>query len=196
MARITSRRLKAWLPTIVNLADLHLRTFVNLENDFERRRRYLADLGLHRGELTPALRQIFLDHHGGVLHLIRIVLRLDRQTDLAFLEPVQDFRNRERLVAFVIDRAHHAALHHDEAQDHAAIGARFGLQANIVEAAAIPQRHEVAMHIVFVVDIALFSADQGAHGILRNAPGAAEFDRFDHLSAGGYLGLFGGFRRL
>ena len=61
----------------------------------------------------------------------------------------------------------------------AAFAAGFGFQADIVEAAGVPQNHEIAAQRLFVVDVARLGEDQRLQGVLGNAAGAAEFDGFD-----------------
>ena len=65
------------------------------------------------------------------------------------------------------------------------VAARLGFETDIVEAAGVPQDHEVAAEDVFVINIAGLGGDQGLEGVLRNAPGAAEFDGFDDLPVEG-----------
>ena len=59
--------------------------------------------------------------------------------------------------------------------------AGFALQADVVEAARVPQRHEVAMQRLFVVVVTLFGEDQCAQRILRNASGPSEIDSLDDI---------------
>ena len=54
-----------------DLADFDLRTFVDVEDDLERRGRDLMHFRLDGGELAAALGQVFLNHHGGALDLVR-----------------------------------------------------------------------------------------------------------------------------
>ena len=82
----------------------------HFEYHLQRGRRNLAKIGFHGGELTAALRQIFLQHIGGSLDLIRIVLRFHGQTDFPFLEAVEDFRDRNGLGAIVFDGTDNAAF--------------------------------------------------------------------------------------
>ena len=72
IARITSRSLNTWLPSISIVADLHLRTFVHVEGDFERRRRNLPDLAASTvAYWRPRSARIFLQNDCGALHLVR-----------------------------------------------------------------------------------------------------------------------------
>ena len=121
----------------LDLADLHLRALVNLEDNFERRGRDLAEFRLDGGELPAALGKEFLQHVSGALNLARIVLRFHGETNFPLFEPVQNLRDRNGLGAFVLDRAHDAALGQQEADD-PAVRTAFFLKADIIEAPGIP----------------------------------------------------------
>src|ERR1039457_839460 len=162
-----------------DLADFYLGTLIYVEHHFQRRWRDLPHLGFYGGELTPTPRKIFLNDHGGARHFVRIVRRFDREPHFACFEAIQNFRHRKRLDAFVLDRAHYAALCDDPGQCYAAVGAGFAREPDVVETAAVPQLHEVAMQVFLAIDVALLSADESAQNVLRHAPRAAEVDRFD-----------------
>src|SRR5579871_5664045 len=168
------------VPFESDVADLDLGTFVDLEDDLKRRGRHLMDVGLDSGELAAALRQVLLQHIPGALHLVRIVLRFDAQSHAAFLEPVENFRHSDRLHAVVLDGPHDAPLDHHEA-DYPTVSPRLALHADIVEAAGIPESHEVAMQRVFVVRVALFGENQSPQSVLRNSARAPKLNRFDHI---------------
>ena len=119
IARMTSRSLNTLLPTILMSPDFDLGAFVHVENDFEGGGRDLADLGVDCGELAAALGEEFLQDDRGALDLVGVVLRFDRQADLALLEAVENFRDGDRFGAFVLDGADDAALGDDEAHDDA-----------------------------------------------------------------------------
>src|SRR5687767_7088813 len=87
----------------VDVADFNLGPFVHVERKLQRRWRNLLDLRIHHRILAPALGQEILESYGGSLDLIRIVLRFSGETDLAFLEAVQDFGNCDGLDALVVD---------------------------------------------------------------------------------------------
>ena len=163
-----------------DLAHLHLRAFVHLENHFQRRRGHLVQFRIYSRKLPPALRQIFLQDVLGALYFIRIVLRFHRQPDLAFLEPIQNLRRGHGIVPVVFDRADHAALHHHEADDPAR-AAHLALDANVIEAARVPQRHEVAMNRIDVVLVAALGKDHRPQRVGRNAPHTAKFNVLDHV---------------
>ncbi len=121
-----------------DLANFDLRAFIYVEGDLERRRRHLADFGVHRGKLPAALRQVFLQHHRGSLHLVGIVLRFDRQPYLPLLEPVEHLRHRDRLhTRAVLDGSDHAAFGYDKAHQQPRLG-WLRLQPDVIEAAGIP----------------------------------------------------------
>ncbi len=164
-----------------DLPDLHLGAFINVEIDDQRGRRHLAHFRLDAGELAAALGQVFEQHVAGALDLIRIVLSLGAQSDFAFLEAVQDFRDRDRLHARVVDGTDDASLDHHEAHDPAG-AAGFLLQRNVVEAVAVPQDQEIAAELFVVDAVALFGDDQGAQRVGGDAAITAEFDGFDGIS--------------
>jgi hypothetical protein len=58
---------------------------------------------------------------------------------------------------------------------------------DVVEASAVPQRHEVAVQRVFVVDVADLAEDQCPQRVLRHAPLPAEIDGFDRLAGSLHL---------
>ena len=149
IARMTSRSLNTVLPGDIDVAYLDLGTFVDFERDFERRRRNAAYLRVHAGRQVTVLGQQLDEHVLGALNFVGIVLRLDHQADLPILVTVQDVGDADGLVAFVLDGAHHRPLHHHETNDPAFL-ARLALDADIVETAAVPERHEVAVQAVFV----------------------------------------------
>ena len=163
------------------LPDLHLGAFVHLENDLERRRRNAVDLvdqpwrtgGRARIRIrasTFLARWILLGSY--CCSTTRPTLRSLKRSRIS--ETVIDL-----LPSYLMERTT-GPLGHDVAQDPAGL-AGFALQADIVETAGVPQRHEIAAQLFVVVVVALFGVDQRAQGILRHAPGAAELDRFDHV---------------
>ena len=114
--------------------DFYLGTFIHIKRERERGRRNLLDLRIDRGVLPAALGEKFLQHVGGVLNLVGVVLRLHHQADFALLEAVEDFRFRDRMDAAVMDGADDAALRDDEGDiDRLRALARFRFQADIVE---------------------------------------------------------------
>ena len=183
------------VPLDVDIADLHLRTLGHVEGDAQRRRRDLLDLRIHGGVLPAALGQEILERDGGALHLVGVVLRFHREADFALLEPVQDLRHGDGLDAFVVDGADDAPLGEDEA-DEQAVRPGLGLQADVVEPAGVPQRHEIAPEDLFVEQVAAFADDHGAQSVLRHAAGAAELDVVNDVSRDGSARWRGGFRRL
>src|SRR5579871_6157581 len=81
----------------------------------------------------------------------------------------------------IIDGANDAAFGHDVAHDQA-VFAGLGFEADIVEAAGVPEDHEIAAGDIFGVRVAWPLGDLGLQGVLRNAPGATKFDGFDNLA--------------
>lgn len=67
---------------------------------------------------------------------------------------------------------------HDEADNPTELtGLPF--QANVVELAGVPQRHEIAVKHFRVILVALFRIDEGTHSVLRNTARAAELNLLD-----------------
>src|SRR5262249_16760395 len=128
----------------VDMADLHLGTFIDLESEFQRRRRNAANLGFDFGVLMAPLGEEFEQYVLRPLDLVRVVLGFDDEPDLALLVAIQNLGNGHRLVAFVLDGADHRPLDHDETDDPADFSG-FALDADVVEAAGVPQRHEIAV---------------------------------------------------
>ena len=185
------------IPLDIDFADLHLGSFIHVERDFERGWGNLADFRLNGGVLPPALRQIFLEHDGGALDLVRIVLRLGDQTDFALLEAVEHFRYADGLHALaVVDGADDATLGQHPAHDHAGFP-RLGLYADIVESAGVPERHEIAVQRVLVIDVAFPCVGRlRTQSVERNAPRAAELDVLDNIAGSGSRCFGGGLRGL
>ncbi len=170
-----------------DFADLDFGSLDNVEDHLERRRRNAPKLGSDHGELMAMLGEQFLQHDGRMIHDVRVVHRLNGQTDLAFLETIEDVGDRNRLRAFVFDIADDGALGDDENHNEAAAVAPFRLESDVVEAVRIPQRHEIAAQRVFVVNVAHFAEDQRPKGILGDAPGAAKLNSLDHVCRKSWL---------
>ena len=106
------------LPTIVIVADFHLRPFVDIEDELHGVRGRDPLVGrLHRGELPAVLREQFLDHHLGALDFRGIELAFDREPDLFVLERIQDVRFGDRFIALVLDAPDDRPLGHVEKDD-------------------------------------------------------------------------------
>ena len=184
IASITQRWLNAWLPVMVMFPTLTLGPSLTLKISASDDGRNLLDLRVYRGVLAAALRKKVLQNVGGVLDSGRVVLRLDYQADFAFLEAVEDFGFRYGMDSAVVNGADDAALGNDEG-DFDGIGplARFHFQADIVEAARVPESHEVTPEELFVVNIAGFGYQQGFEGFGWGAARPAHINRIDKLLA-------------
>ena len=80
--------------------------------------------------------------------------------------------------AGIIDGADDAPLGDDERT--ISRWARVQLQADIVEAAGVPQHHEVAAQRLFVVKIARLGKDERFQKVSWECVGAAEFEGLNH----------------
>ena len=168
----------------IDVPHLHLGAFIDVESDLQGGGRNLLDARLDGGVLMAALGEKLLQRHHRALHLVGIVLRFHREADLALLEAVQNFGDRDRVDARVVDGADHAPLDQHPVDDDAGLSL-FGFQADIVEAALVPQQTEIAAHGVYAVDVPHLLFDDRLEGVLGDAAGALEIDGFDHLSLGG-----------
>ena len=165
-----------------DVADLDLGPFVHFEYNFERRGRNLADLRLHGGELPAALGQVFLQNVAARCTLLGSYCDSTVRPTLRSLKRSRISESRHRFVAVVLDGPDHAALDHHEAHDPAG-RARLALHADVVEAARVPQRHEVAVQRLLVVLVALLGEDHGSQGVLRHAPNTLKSDGIHHILA-------------
>ncbi len=172
----------------LDFTDLHLRSFIYVENYLERGRRHLADFRFNRGELAAALGQVLLQNIACALDLVRVVLRFDAEADSAILEAVQNLGHGNRLHALVLDRPYDAPLYHHKGHDPTRL-ARLAFDADFVEASGVPERHEIAMHGLLIVLIALLRIDERSQRFLRYTPRSAEIDDLDNVPGTRFGGL-------
>ena len=185
MARRIVKAFENLVPLKVRSPTLTLGPFVHFEDDFERGRRHLAQLpGSQRSELPGHARARY---SCSTLRARWILLGSycdsSAQADFAFLKAVQDFGIGDRLVAVVFHRADHSALGHGEAQNPAGFPG-LALDADIVEAAGVPQRHKVAVDRFVVQLVAALGESRGPARCPAEPSHAAEFNRFDHILEG------------
>ena len=93
---------------------------------------------------------------------------------------VQNFGDADGLVAVVIDGPDDRALHDDESDDPAGL-AGLALDAQVVEPAAIPQRHEVAVQRLLIEPVAALGKDQRLQCVLADAARATKLDGLDDI---------------
>src|SRR5581483_5274718 len=161
----------------------YLWAFVDSEGDVDAARRHLPNLGSDGGVLVTTLCFVFLQHVLGALHFTGIVLRFRAQSDFAIFKTVENLGLTDRFVAGVVDGMNRTAFNNVERQKDAALWTGFFCYANIVKAACIPQRNEVAVNRLFVVNIALFGVDERAKRILRNFSLTPEIDAFNNVGS-------------
>lgn len=164
----------------LDVPHLHLGPFVHPELQLEGSGRHGSEHRVDCGELTPALRQVLLENHLGPLDLAWIVCGLDRQSHFPLLEAVQDFRGADRFDPRILDGENNRAFSYDETNDLSGC-ARLDLQAEIVETAGIPKRHEIPLKRTIVYLVALLGEDQRPEGVLRDPSGPPKLDEFDHV---------------
>src|SRR5262249_17982219 len=107
----------------LDLADLDFWPLDNLKNENDGVARSDA-LVLRRdlGELAPMLAEQLLQHHFGFLDLGRIEWAFNAQSDLSFLEAIENVGFGGRMIALIADPANDRPLAHLE-DDDLAVGA-------------------------------------------------------------------------
>lgn len=168
------------VPGEIDLIDLDLGAFVNLEDHGHAGGRDLMELRLNRRELPPALRQKLLQDNRGVLNLVGIVLRIRAQTDFPFLEAIQNLGLLNRLQTVKVEGSDHRALHHIKNYDPAGLS---GLDSPgyVIEPVSVPQRYVVAIDGCRIVGVALFRQDERSKRVLRDALCPAEDHVLDNV---------------
>ena len=111
----------------------------------------------------PAFSLVFLQDHAGTLHFVLIVLLLDAESDLAFLETVQNVRFRYRMNAVIANAPDHRPLfyfkHHNFTIG--AFGRVFDVQLYIFKKLRVPKRLEISAQRLFIVRIAIAAENSG-----------------------------------
>ena len=120
MVRMIRRAEKALIAHDRDGSHLHLRPFVDVEDQLHRVGRRDAFVGrLHRGELVPVRGQQALEHHFGARDFRGIELAFDRKPDFLVLECVENVRLGNRFVSLVLDPPDDRPLGHVENDDFA-----------------------------------------------------------------------------
>jgi hypothetical protein len=89
----------------LDLADLHRRSFFDVEVDLHGGRRDVFDVELNDGELVTVLGEDLLEDGGCAENLGGVVLAFDGKADFLFLEAIEDVGLRDRVEALVVDLA-------------------------------------------------------------------------------------------
>ena len=163
-----------------DLAHLDLRTFFDHKRDADCGRRNLPHFGPHRGKLPAMFRQQTFDRHFRFLHFRGIVLTLHRQSDLRFLEAVQDVAGGNRTMAYVGDLADGRLLLDLDNQP-PTLGSLFPGKADILEVAGVPQRIEIALQRGGVIDITRMGEDARLDRFCGNPAVALNVDLRDDV---------------
>ena len=166
----------------LNFPDLDLRAFLDLknQNDGVAGSDALVLWGDFR-ELAAVLAQQFLQHDFGFLDFRGIELAFDAQTDLAFLESVQNVRFGNGVNTIVADATDLGAFLHLKDNDFAAgaIGRIFHAELYVLEELRVPQRLKIAPQGLFIVDITIAAEDARLQRVATHAAVADKFDAID-----------------
>ena len=139
------------------------------------------------------------EHNGSMIDHIRVIHGFHGEADFAFFKAVEDVGGGYRFRALIFNVANDRAFSHNESDHGTAAFPFFAVEPDIVKPVHVPERHEVAPQVVFVIDVAHFAEDDGSKSILRDAARAAELDGFDDVFGDGRqsrccsVGLFGRF---
>ena len=182
MVRIILRAGKRGVARDQDLADFHLRAFVDVEGELHGVRSGKSFVGgLDGRELAAVLGQQFFQDHFRFLDARGIELALDRQADFAVLEAVQDVGLGNRFVAFVLDAPDDRPFGHIKNDNFLVgfVGAVLNFQPDVLEILRVPQRMEIATERVFVYRIAGTGKNAGSKRFAANSSIALEFDALD-----------------
>ena len=181
-----------------NVAHLDLGAFHDDKGQSHRVRRDVPRAGAHAGELPAVFRQELLQDNFGALDHDGVILGLNRQPHLALLEPVEHVGRLHAAQALVVDTAHQLLLPNEKSDDLARLAVA-NFQADVIQKAGVPERHEVALERALIVHVALLGKDPGAKSGGRDAAVAAENDAFNNRGfgwrSGGRSGGLAGLRR-
>src|SRR6266568_7202866 len=149
-------------------ADLYLRAFFDVEGDADGGGRNLADFGCDGSELAAVSGEQFLQYDFRLLHASRVKLAFLAQSNLAFLELVENIALRYGVEPNVLDFTN-CGFFLDVYVNNPALGALFALNTEVVEIACVPERIEVALHARGIVHISRPGKHAGTDGVRRNA---------------------------
>ena len=162
-----------------NVAHLDLGAFHDDEGQGHRVRRDVPRAGAHAGELPAVFRQELLEDNFGALDHDGVILGLNRQPHLALLEPVEHVGLLDAAQALVVDTAHQLLLAHEKGDDLPCLAVG-DFQANIIQKAGVPERHEIALQRTLIVHVAWLGKDPGAKSSGRDAAVPAKYDAFNN----------------
>ncbi len=168
-----------------NVAHLHRRAFLDVEDDLHRRGGNCLHFGLDRRKLVAVLGLNRAQHCLGPLDLRRVELALHRKRDLFLFEAVQHIRLRNRVQTLVGNVADRRLFLNIDVQDHALLRV-LALDAQVLEVAGVPERVKVAFYRRRVEGVADVRKQTRQHGFLRDAAVADYADLLHRLA--GLLG--------
>src|SRR6266436_6612890 len=130
------------------------------------------------GELAAVFGEELLQDHLGFFYFCRIELAFDAQTDLAFLEAIENVRFGNGVDAVVTNAANLRAFLDFEKNDLAAgtAGRVFDAELHVLEELCVPQSLEIAAQRFFVVRIALAAEDARFQRVAADAAVAEKLD--------------------
>src|SRR5579863_206456 len=178
-----SHRGKRVIPGDGDVADLHLRPFIDIERQAHRIcRRDPLVCRLHRRVHVPVLGKQLLNDHFGALYFRRIEPALHRQVHFAVFERIQNVRLGNRFISFVVDIANGGAFrnvkNHNLAVRH--VRTVFHFQPDILEELRVPQRAEIAVHGRHAVRVARPRKDVRHHRLALHAAVAYKLNALDY----------------
>ncbi len=166
-----------------DLAHLHGRPFLHVEDQLDRGRRNVLDLGAYGRKLVAVLGQHFPDHGDGVRDPCRVVLALDREPDLLLLEAVEHVGLGDGIQTLISDVANGGLLADVDVEDNA-LRRVLLLDADVLEIAGIPEGVEVALDGKGIEGLADAAEHAGQDGFPGNPAGADHPNLDNFLLAG------------
>lgn len=150
------------------VADLNLRSFFDHKVDTDRCRGNLVYFGADGSELAPVLPQEVLQHNLSFFHLGWIVLAFLRKPDFFLFKAVEYVALRNGAQARVLDLTDCRLLRDVDVNDDA-LRSVLPFKAKVVVVAGIPERVEVSLKSLRIVDIASAGEYACPYGLRRNA---------------------------
>jgi hypothetical protein len=164
--------------------DLGLDAFADLKDDlFLARLVHLFRRGVDGDAFEAVLGVGLLDRFRGAFHERLLDRVADVNVDLVLLELLGDLVRLQLFVAAVFNGTDARTLFHDGADDDAAVLARLGLEADVVEETGLPEVEEVALERVGVVCVARRDAEVHPDRVACHRNVTGRFEAFD-FSAG------------
>ena len=163
-----------------DLTHLDLRAFFDHERDPDRGGRNLPDFRPDRGKLAAVFRQQAFNRHFRFLDFGRIVLILHSQTNLRFLEAVQDVAVGDRAQTDVIDLAD-GRLFLDLDNQPPTFGSLFTGETDILEVTGVPERVKIALQRRGIVDIPGVRENASLDRVAGNSAVSLDVDLRDYV---------------